>query len=563
MQTGKLLFFEGLRGWCALAVVASHIGSCLWSTNVGAEFPHHAFMAILAVRIFFVLSGFVLSVRGFEASSSWPLLVSAACRRFLRLFWPVYCAQTISYLTLRLGLCEPGAALSQPPPSGFGTFWPQAIYGQKFVWSPSLFLYSSWIKIWWRADRSPPINPVVWTMHCELLGSFLVFFITGVAATVKARGRWLVYIFVLVALFASNPPAPYGFDEDIGGLFSCFVVGVVLADLYTTYYRAANSTQRYSLMPARLRIRRTRAVNTAFSVLREIIALALVSSALTTSYWRIRWLFSLLLPLGIGNASLSFEAAAVVFAVMISRGFRWFFSLRPSLFLGHISFSLYLLHLTVLGAITSRVMLAVLHEHPESSTGWGVSRLPLYLLSLGLTLAITFPLAVLFEIAVDRRAISLAAAVYDRWLKHKEAASAAPAPQQTAPMEESTRPAVPSQQPEGAATAIVVSPFFLPSTTLTPDSTSSDSSRSSDALVVLAHRNPFASSKEAMISTPTAVLSPGPSAITTATSSGNNSSRNSYPWSSDRIFQATCLVFVALHVWIFVLGTAPAPQPPS
>jgi peptidoglycan/LPS O-acetylase OafA/YrhL len=100
----KIEELEGLRGWCSIAVIVSHvIYGTIQSANI-SSFPLFFVTSIgafahLAVLIFFVLSGFVIGYSNSQPFSK-KNLVSYLTKRFIRIY-PIYLlAVLMSFIAL-------------------------------------------------------------------------------------------------------------------------------------------------------------------------------------------------------------------------------------------------------------------------------------------------------------------------------------------------------------------------------------------------------------------------------------------------------------------------------
>src|SRR5215472_4591156 len=123
----RFRFLDGLRGWAAVVVLLHHL--------FVDGLPPNSFMAdrtlwakvfflngILAVSVFFVISGFSLSIRYLEAGDG-KALGRIAAGRYLRLALPIFAICALTYGLLISGLIPP--AVERPPPlDQFLTFTP-------------------------------------------------------------------------------------------------------------------------------------------------------------------------------------------------------------------------------------------------------------------------------------------------------------------------------------------------------------------------------------------------------------------------------------------------------
>jgi peptidoglycan/LPS O-acetylase OafA/YrhL len=170
-----------------------------------------------AVALFFVLSGFVLTFRGFEGRGP-TVFFRGALKRWPRLALPVMTSTIVSGLLLANGLyanAEVGTMTDSAWLAGyFGpspyAHWPDVL-AAAYEGSVATFLF-----------RAHYFNSVLWTMYFEFFGSFLTF---GFAYILwLARNYWLLAAAIVMAIVAwlCHP------------FFLCFICGTVLAKLYAS-----------------------------------------------------------------------------------------------------------------------------------------------------------------------------------------------------------------------------------------------------------------------------------------------------------------------------------------
>lgn len=191
----RLVFLDGLRGWAALMVVLSHlVVFFVGNTTQAYKGWYWAFPTDgnLAVFIFFVLSGFALSI-GYIQTGRLSIITALCVRRYLRLAIPILCASLLAY-----GLHAAGMLYNVEAGRGDGNQWLANFY----AFTPDLFdsikfgLYDVFV----HRDASRSYNPILWTMPIELYGSFVIFAVCALLMHLKKRsffvGALLLY-FVL------------------------------------------------------------------------------------------------------------------------------------------------------------------------------------------------------------------------------------------------------------------------------------------------------------------------------------------------------------------------------
>lgn len=394
----KFLYLDGLRGLAALIVVIDHLAICFFQAATdGSITSYHArvFEKLLfatplhllvsgnfSVCIFFALSGFVLSTKFFRTHDR-GVAAASAWKRYLRLELPILGSVMLSYVLISLHW------LANVRAAGITrSAW------QRYLWNvhPDLLgaIYHAAVGVF--IAGSSPYNTVLWTMRIELLGSFLVFaflFFSG-----RWRYRWVAYAGLTLAF--------------INSYLLCFVAGMAICDWYFS--------------PGRKTLR------SRFWLPVLLVGLLLGSSPVGTLRGTIfaaipSWLgYGMPLPSRlhvIGSILLVF---ALVFAPALQRPLQ----ARPLLWLGRVSFALYLTHLLVIGSFTSWLF-SVIEPYTGYLAAFGLSLVPSALL-IGLV-------AHWFTRLVDEPAIRLSAEFYRRWFPARwRTAQDAPEPRlQTAP----------------------------------------------------------------------------------------------------------------------------------
>ncbi|TSJ46488.1 acyltransferase family protein [Fluviicola chungangensis] len=335
-QKSKLGFLDGVRGVAMLIVVLHHFGLAFFPAinylnpekiHLGngttelliAKTPLNIFFnGGFAVSIFFVLSGFVLSYK-FHFSGSQKLLRTYAAKRYFRLFLPVAVIIIISYVMNLCGLFPSqhtgGITKSED--------WLTNLFaGMK---GPGDMIRNVFIDVFLNNDNR--YNAVLWTMTIEFLGSLLLFSflaLTGdhkktillhilVATLILFTDKKFYAAFILGSLISRLFVYAFSFPKGIKG--SCIKWLLLLAGIYFSSFPQGFFTQQ--------------------SMWKYI------DWSWTSSY-------DLFHVLG---------AFCILFVICFDKNFIRFFSLRPFLYLGKISFSFYLVHLTILCSLGCYIFL--------------------------------------------------------------------------------------------------------------------------------------------------------------------------------------------------------------
>jgi peptidoglycan/LPS O-acetylase OafA/YrhL len=373
----KLECLEALRGMAAVMVLLNHLMLAFWpelafhhgdrwnqaptALQTLASFPGpYLWDSELAVTVFFVLSGFVLSLSFFR-NPALALLESAAVRRYPRLLLPVGASVLCAYVLMQAGAMRNreaavfiNSARDSTVLSELGREW-QWLHDH-YAFPPAL---STALRdaVWGAFGTQFRYNLVLWTMPIELFGSFLVFGILGVAG--RLRNRWLVYLLAAAWLVQGKQL-----------FFLDFLLGIALCDLWT------QNERHWKLeLPA------------APAVLVISVAIFLVSFK----------------PLA---------AVLLIAATTFAPRLRQFLAAPVFAFLGRVSFALYLLHTMILCSLGSFLYLAL-------ARGWTWPHHAAAAAASATTIAASFLAAWAFAHAIDRRAIVMGRRI-DEWLFRPE-----------------------------------------------------------------------------------------------------------------------------------------------
>lgn len=248
---GKTACFDSVRGLAAFAVMLAHIILAFWpafymkSGPLWEGYPRAVrwfagspFRSLwdghFAVTIFFVLSGFVLSL-SFFGTRSVDVLASGAARRYLRLALPALASVLLAYLLLKTGCMVNQAAVRHM----------DAALGAPHLWLAQYYNFSPRLLTAVREGTCDAFltgvsyyNGLLWTMPVELAGSFLVF--AFLALFGRARHR-IVFYAAFSALFVYINRY----------LLVDFLLGVMLCDLHV---RNEAVWKRYLPLPVALPI---------------------------------------------------------------------------------------------------------------------------------------------------------------------------------------------------------------------------------------------------------------------------------------------------------------------
>lgn len=203
---GNLRFLDGLRGILCLIVVISHCVQLylpsLRFTNdqtLTGRIEHYIacsplnlfYSGLLPVSLFFVMSGFVISYK-FNKTRDESLIIKGFLKRYFRFFIPISASYVIMYVLSCL-------------------FYPKQI-------SFPTVLFETIFETYFRNIKTT--NGVLWTISYELLGSFLIYSMLSIFGKQKNR---IFFYFISLAL-------------TIDTQYSFFIFGLIMSDLYSSGY---------------------------------------------------------------------------------------------------------------------------------------------------------------------------------------------------------------------------------------------------------------------------------------------------------------------------------------
>ena len=328
----RLAALDGLRGIAAVIVFLHHALMVFYPLLMGnnhreAQHGHRALLAWFqhlplgwifngpfAVSFFFVLSGFVLTLQVSQSATdvNFPRLL---VRRFLRLFPLVFLASCVGFVVFERGLSGLDA---------LGTY--NGIMHQDFF-EPALLdshgftdlLTQVFYAVWHNAPAQRLFDPVLWSIGTEFQGSILVYLLLSTLRPLHQPAlRYVASGGVLLGI--------------VGPAGLCFLVGMMAADRY--------------MQEGRL-----------LAVPNEVLVL-LAGTALTfASVNPFRDTWWLTLPVALPSAVAAVVQAVASFLIMAAAlqvpALTRAMSTRTALFLGFISYGLYVLHMPLMYALAA------------------------------------------------------------------------------------------------------------------------------------------------------------------------------------------------------------------
>ncbi len=330
----KLLFLEGIRGIAALVVVFAHFAQVFYPQVFKNDpaISHFSYESIIAttpinllvngnfaVCVFFVLSGYVLSFKFFSTKDP-TVLSKAATKRYLRLGIPVLSVHLLAFALLaldaysysqlqKLTLATIPDFYSEPI-SIFKTFYQGAI--------ESFFNFKTYT-----------LNPVVWTMQYELYGSYIVFALLALFG--RSTFRYIIYI-VTSLIFIKT-------------YYLAFILGVFLCDAYVQKWHEIK--RRFYVVGI---------VILGIGLLLGSFPYYLVDN----SFYKHLMIFGK--QFSFSDYFIFYHvvgAFMLIVGTLLVRSLQDFFSSKIMLYLGKISFAVYLIHFLLINSLGARSFLSL------------------------------------------------------------------------------------------------------------------------------------------------------------------------------------------------------------
>lgn len=322
----KLAYLEGLRGIAALIVVFHHLVLLFYPVlNYGEEnnsiskyisiSPLNIFYnGDFAVCLFFVLSGYVLSYK-YIFSNDPKILFGYAVKRYFRLMPLIAASVIFVFVVVKLNLINRTLLTSIRGSDGwlndlfkcdtsFVTLIKDVFYGVLFF-------------------GNNQYNPVVWSMKVEFIGSMLLF--AFLLLNHKIKPKWILFILAFVAAFYFKQY-----------YYIAFLLGYALC--------ALNKNKQFEIR------------STVVKLILLAIAIMLCSFPATWQYWDSSiYCFMHFNAIDLYSFYHVVGSALLLLLIINHQPSIHFLSTKPVLFLGTISFPMYLFHLVLLVLIANPI----------------------------------------------------------------------------------------------------------------------------------------------------------------------------------------------------------------
>lgn len=373
-NTQKMLALEGIRGIAALVVIFDHLHLAFFvetdqaiASYLNARFPFllskagQYFVAGLhdgnfAVWVFWVMSAFVLSRKYFQLTKanrdldSAEYLTRSVIKRYPRLFVPIFASVLFAFIILSAGWMT-----NNDLGERLGTHTSQGWLFTFYEFEPSLTqaVKSAVWDTFFDFNRDTTYNTVLWTMQPEFFGSVFLFGFLSLFGNKTIR--WFAYPIIILILYF----------KELHWL-NAFLLGIVLCDLYE---------------------------NT------DVFAKA--GSALKPGWLQAFFGLGIMVLIGAPNYGGVFHliiAVVLIFLALSTKVVAGVFSAKLPVYLGKISFSLYLIHVPILCSATGFIYRVL-----ENRMGYPISAITTSVITIMLCIVV----ADVFYKIVDQQGITL------------------------------------------------------------------------------------------------------------------------------------------------------------
>jgi len=467
----KLEYLDGLRGVMCLVVVCHHFCCAIFpvlifgrmpdleSRNVtvapkGAIGVSKSPLAVLwagtfAVVVFFVMSGHVVALRYLKTRATKDLVRSAVCR-IPRMAIPVIAALVWNWV-----LAAASAYKNMEASEVSGSYWLRVFdssgvnAGSTFrTWGATsfFFFFSGQGHEHARLEYEHFPGFVIWTIPLEVRGSFLVYAVAFVSVQLRTRlhspvlalcGKCAMYSVLLLIFLIPDPIFSQIYCHNNGAAcpladplpsptlryYAAFIVGLILAEVRCTGYldvlagaKSRGKVEGPGVIPAVRTIGLTEKLPppgtppACQEPLRALAKCTMLVLAFVVSGWYRLYDEGAMGVINGANADIVIVigASSLVVCVCVSPRMQHWLMRQPILYLGRISFALYLLHTTVIFSLVCAIFSSGLSYSAASALAVIAMSAVLLPLSHAFTVLVDETIAVKGVRVVFKRAVSCA-----------------------------------------------------------------------------------------------------------------------------------------------------------
>lgn len=364
MEQKRITWIDGLRGAASLFIIFHHFimgyypaayegagGVPHLPNGVEAAFsqslPGFFVTGDLWVSVFCLISGFVIAYQVFHMKDE-KQLSRSMLKRYPRLMLPVFALSAIVYVMLHLNLFYNGPASLLS-----GSEWLAQFYQNK----TTLYdLFFSSIVDTWVVGMATLYSNAFWMLADLFAGSFMAYVL---AAMGRGMNRKMLYVYIGAALMYLSA----------NSRLADFALGVLAAYIVEQFGESIQSHKKICAVTGILML----AAALTFGAYP-------VGHAPDNAYRILNHLPARLNPVYFYHMLAAFF---LIMGIWLLKPVGRALSLKPVLFLGKISYSLYLVHIPILYSLTARLLVTFM-----AKTGK-------YNLSAGLSFAISLPVILL------------------------------------------------------------------------------------------------------------------------------------------------------------------------
>ncbi len=312
-----------------------------------------------SVAVFFVLSGYVLTYKPFKDGRHEVVLLPLAVKRYIRLLLPVMLSVGLSYAVLSLNLYY-----HHPANTTTSNQWLNGLWNFK----PDIWIMLRQAFYGVLLKREVTYNLLLWTMNFEFFGSLLVY--VFVYYFRDSRKRYIPYTIGIVFFWHSY--------------YLAFMLGMLLSDL------SARQTGLF-----------VRSKNQVFFMLLLITGIFIGSYPVELPVQGT--IYAFLDGLARIRTYQILGAAFVMTAIIKLPWLQSLLSRGPLVLLGKISFSLYLLHVIIMGSLSNHLFVALTRH---------VSYLHAFVMTFLISLPVILAASYLAYLSVDRSSVRVSQWAY-------------------------------------------------------------------------------------------------------------------------------------------------------
>jgi len=387
----RIKYIDGMRGLAVLMVLFSHLIVAFYpvlypapslsnySLNELLEQPllvkifvftplNIIYNGPFAVSVFLLISGYVLSYNCFHNKDE-NYIASCFFKRYFRLTIPILFSCFISYFLLKFNAFNNLNALNSRWMSQFfscdANFFDMikfALYDQYFGSSGLSVCY----------------NPILWMIPSLLFGSYLIYAFCALFARSGSRLKIFFYI-ALVIIFSKT-------------IFLSMILGMILCDMDAN--KIFQNVNKYVLL-----IMLLPGIYLGSFIRPDLPFYTIFNTHFMNNYFD-NWISLLYFCYNIGAMILFFVLSRLSFSIKI-------FSNKFVLYLGKISFSMYLLHFILICSLSTYVYAWLMRNSIIAS--YDLS----FLITLAITIIVTIPLSHLFYKYVELRSLNISKLLYE------------------------------------------------------------------------------------------------------------------------------------------------------